>query len=899
MHKSTGLKVDASNAMRIASGRVWTLALVAGLCVSLPAFAQVNRAQPAAKPATPDPAPAAVATPSSPSLAPSPLRPALQSPAWTMEDYAARSLQRLAMVDLRSTGMPDQRDYKLASVLMDLAGKLNPNDADLVRRRIECEWNAGDEESAINSSQQLLKLDPADTVAQLRLISARIARFQTAEERLAAYERFIGAEGKGLDPSIRSRLALDAALLYRERNNEDKFVEKLKQATALDSTNKEAALIATTYFTESINDPVGRLELQSNLLYSDPLDPQVYLNMVDELASGGAFNGASRMFGIAEKILTAAGVALSQDQEMHRLVLAWQVGGPKAVRELLEKSLNTDRHMARQVADHQKVMNVPGEEVIDPLAIRLPRIAEYVRILTSFAEGNKEALDTSLTDLDLTVTKMLTESADDSKRPAQISRADAMRVAADSFLDLNLFRALTGAQLDKLVTDFSKLDPVPDASDTRPAIIAAIVKGNSGDHSTAIAELLPLSIDPASATGEVTDSQLFAQLAKGLFYEKQGQKAEAGAAYREIIKRAPLTMQGALATSLLERLSGKREPVFAKTEALEKLASSIPRWIEDIVNQPRTFVGVSVEPLSTTQDPLSPMLVKMSIRNLGAVPMGLGSNRPINSRFLFTPSIDLKSLDARSLARPEVIDLDRRLRLMPGEKLEAVVWADPGITGWFCETIAGSVIRAKYRAVQGFVTGTKGGIDPGPGCIQTDLPIVVRTTLRESTLGSADLAAEVASANESAVVRLAAAARALVLGEEFNGRKMSTVDRSTMAEAFAKRYAGLSPVARSALVSTLPHAHQAPEFAVFDEVAKQETDPSVLPVVLLTRSSSAEDPFLKSAMESSDPKIKLIAQLQAERLGQNVVCYATFGPDMLHVPKSAESASAGAEKGSK
>ena len=54
-------------------------------------------------------------------------------------------------------------------------------------------------------------LDPSDTVAQLRLISARIGQFQTAEERLAAYERFTGPEGKGLDPAIRSRLALDAA----------------------------------------------------------------------------------------------------------------------------------------------------------------------------------------------------------------------------------------------------------------------------------------------------------------------------------------------------------------------------------------------------------------------------------------------------------------------------------------------------------------------------------------------------------------------------------------------------------------------------------------------------------------------------------------------------------------
>ena len=34
---------------------------------------------------------------------------------------------------------------------------------------------------------------------------------------LAAYDRWLGSEADGVDPSIRSRLALDAALLARER----------------------------------------------------------------------------------------------------------------------------------------------------------------------------------------------------------------------------------------------------------------------------------------------------------------------------------------------------------------------------------------------------------------------------------------------------------------------------------------------------------------------------------------------------------------------------------------------------------------------------------------------------------------------------------------------------------
>lgn len=818
--------------------------------------------------------------PSGPALTASATAEGPVAPVWTIDDYAARSLARLAMMDLRLAGNPNVRDYKLASVLLELAGNIRPEDADLVRRKIESQWNAGDEEAAIAATKVLLKLDPKDTVAQLRLISASIGRLQTVESRLAAYERFLGADGKALDPAIRSRLALDAALLYRERSNDDKFAEKLKLATALDPTNKEAALVAETFFSSAVNEPVGRFELLSNLLYSDPLDPGIYMNMTEELARNGAFVGANRMFRIGEKIQTVAGGSVGGEQELQRLILAWNVGGPKAVREDLEKALNTERHNARQIADRQKVMSVAEEEIIDPMSLRLPRMADQMRALASFAEGNTDALETSLSELSLTIAKMLKESPDDQLRPKEVTKEDAMRIARDAKVDLALIRALTGVQLKQVPEGLADLDPALPENDIRPAIIAALMKLNEGKAEESLAALSGLGIDSGSESPDLSEARLYGEIARARALEALGRKAEAGAAYREIIRSAPLTAQSALAASMFEKLSGKREPLFAKTQELEKLAAAVPRWIEDIVDQPRTFVGVTATPLSTTQEPLSPTLVKLSIRNLGAVPMGLGSNRPLNSRFLFAPNLDLKEADARRFSKPEVIDLDRRLRLMPGETLEAVVWADPGFAGWFSENIASQVVRAKYRMVQGFVTGPRGLIDPGPGCVQSDLPVIVRTTLRESTLGAADFAAEAASAGEGAVVRLGAAARTLVLGESFDARKVAPVDKLTMAQALAKRYPTLSPNARAALVAVVPTGRQAPEFADFDAVVLEEKDPAILPIALLTRCAAADSPALKAALESSDERVKLVAKLQSERLADRATCYATMGPNI-------------------
>ncbi|MGH7243983.1 MAG: tetratricopeptide repeat protein [Phycisphaerales bacterium] len=846
------------------------LACASGL--AMPALAQHKL--------TPATAAASSATSGSPALVPSTTAPVSTVPAWSIDDYAARSLARLAMMDLRLAGNPTVRDYKLASVLFELAGNIRPDDADLVRRKIESQWNSGDEEAAIAATKVLLKLDPKDTVAQLRLVSSSIDRLQTVESRLAAYERFLGPDGRAIDPAIRSRLALDAALLYRERNNDDKFAEKLKLATALDPTNKEAALVAQTFFAAAVNDPVGRFELLSNLLYSDPLDPGIYMNMTEELASNGAFVGANRLFRIGEKIQTAAGAKIGGEQDLERLILAWQVSGPKTVREDLEKSLNTERHNARQIADRQKIQNVPGEEVVDPMSLRLPRVAEQMRALAAFGEGNTDSLETSLSEFDLTVAKMLNESPDDEKRPKGIGKADAMRIARDAKVDLALVRALTGSQLKQVESGMKDLDPPLPTDDIRTAVIAALMKMHDGKAEEALASLTGLGIDTTSESPDLSDARLYGELAKARVLEALGRKAEAGASYREIIRNEPLTPQGALASTLFDKLAGKREPLFAKTVELEKLAAAVPRWIEDIVDQPRTFVGVSTEPLATTQEPLSPMLVKISIRNLGALPMGLGANKPLNSRFLFSPNLDLRDADARRFSKPEVIDLDRRLRLMPGESIEAVVWADPGFAGWFCEDVASQVVRAKYRVVQGFVTGPRGLIDPGPGCVQSDLPIIVRTTLREATLGAADFAAEAQSAGEGAVVRLGAAARTRVLGESFSSLKVTPVDRQTMAQALAKRYPSLSPNARAALAAIVPTAKQSPEFIDFDTVVLEEKDPAILPIALLTRCSSADAPALKAAMESTDERVKLVAKLQSERLADRSTCYATMGTNI-------------------
>jgi tetratricopeptide (TPR) repeat protein len=223
----------------------------------------------------------------------------------------ADAVERLGLLNIRAIHTPTTADYASTALLLGMAQRYSPDDLSLIRRRGEAAWGAGDKDLLMELTSQAIKLDSTNTVAQLRLISSRLSEFQTVEERLSRIEAFLGPKGSSLDASIRSRLALDAALLYRERGDDVKFVEKLKQATQLDSSNKEAAILAMNYYTSRSSDPMGTLEMLTNLLFADPIDPNVHYELATHLASLGAFNEARRFHGVYTSILRKDGSSIN------------------------------------------------------------------------------------------------------------------------------------------------------------------------------------------------------------------------------------------------------------------------------------------------------------------------------------------------------------------------------------------------------------------------------------------------------------------------------------------------------------------------------------------------------------------------------------------------------------
>ena len=123
----------------------------------------------------------------------------------------ADAIEQIALLDLRMQQNPLPLDYQLTYHLLSVAAALEPDDLSLRHTIAAAAWATTDDRLLREATERIVRLDPKDTVAQLRLISDRINDHQTGEERLAAYERYLGPRGESIDPSVRSRLAVDAA----------------------------------------------------------------------------------------------------------------------------------------------------------------------------------------------------------------------------------------------------------------------------------------------------------------------------------------------------------------------------------------------------------------------------------------------------------------------------------------------------------------------------------------------------------------------------------------------------------------------------------------------------------------------------------------------------------------
>ena len=623
------------------------------------------------------------------------------APPMDFQKLIARELARIGHIDLRLQDSPTPEDLAMLDGVLALCQELDPSDPELVRRRVDLAYRLGDPERLEARTRELVRLDPKDTVAQLRLISSNIAKNQTVESRMQAYSRYLGPVGSRLDPAIRSRLALDAALLAREQGDERGFSGLLSQAMQLDSTNKDAAALAATVFSSRIpDDAIGRLELSLNLLLADPVDPNVHLSIAHQLAKGGAFGQAVRFHGLASRIHQAELGRASDQLTTERLVLAWQIQGPEVPLSELTNLLASQRYNAAVQIQSYEAQGIPTIGLLRPEDIRLGEELERVRVLAAHAAGDQDLLARSLDELRASLDLLNQMLLSPSDLPPGVAIEDVQQQTMDLTMALFELHAWTGFNMESIIQRLRD-DPVIFGDNAAPILRAFGALYAEGAEQAEERFRLLIADDPAALIG------------LGLSFERQGRVGEAVNAYSAVARMFPLAAEGAWARSRAGQLSGIDSLISDQSVRLQNLAAGVPNWVDRMIYEPSSAMQMELQFVKSSYRPLEPMQLQITLRNATSKPMGLGGDRPIQSRLLISPTMDVGVQQYLMTALPEVLDLERRLRLNPREEVVAVVDVLPAFSGWFMDSNMESTGRVRVRVTQGFRQDAQGGLTKG------------------------------------------------------------------------------------------------------------------------------------------------------------------------------------------
>ncbi|HEX2836693.1 MAG TPA: hypothetical protein VHN77_01050 [Phycisphaerales bacterium] len=832
----------------MAKTRTNLVAILAGCALALPALAQ-DGAAPGATPMQDAQAPGAAPPP-----APSPSNTALNT-------TAATSLARLALLDVRGIQNPTPDDFTICGLLLKAASAWSPSNTQVLRARIEAAHSAGNQVEVLAATRDLVRADPSDTVAQLRLISSRMSQMQTAQERAEAYRQFLGKQGSRLDSSIRSRLALDAAMLARELGDEKGFVTYLKQATSLDATNKDAALLALSYFSESVDNRTAHFELLTNVFYADPLDPGVMMQLRDELAAADAWDQAQRFHKMAVNVL-AARSDISVDDRLADHGITWHMKGPGEVLSLLNTDLAAMRDRQERMFSQKTQTMTSGYDMRRAEDVRLSLPMDQLRLVAALTLNDTEVTARVIKDLIATNAETSSVLADAARRPQSMNEQDAAQKTLELRVELCVWRLLAKDGVDEVVAMAPELRAALGDDDDLTAILDAWTALRTGNGAEA---------ERIAAESGVISSWL--GVAAALAREERGDTAGAAAVLRQVAEDEPLTALGCYAWSRAKSLDAAY--VNPLTAQIDRLARDVPLWVDAMIARPTQHQRLIVDLAQRDAKAMDPVTLTVRLRNLSPVPLALGTDLALNARLMIIPSIQTGETELIRHLSPDVVMLDQRLRLMPGEELSLVMDPAIGSVGWVAGTASSKPVTEKYRVLQGFVAGDEGARSAGPGCVDVTSLTLSRDAYDPSRSDPAALAQRIAAADEATLVKFAVASRALLVPAQLNSSIGDAHD--ALAAAWAARFPTLSVQAKVAVLCELPPAREVMAMKPLDDVAGTDADLNVLRAYIATQADLPEDPAITRAIAAGDADLATLATLHRARLEAGVRAYATQG----------------------
>jgi hypothetical protein len=696
-------------------------------------------------------------------------------------------------------------------------------------------------------------LDPYDEVVRLLYINEAIERYQTAEQRIAAYETILAPKNRNaLGPAVTSRLANDLALLLDRYGDVDGFSHWLAEAVAADPSNRSAAATAAGFFRANVSDPYGEAELLTTLVMADPTAPDALVMLAELLLEYGAYAGSDRLYELAAESQQALRQFSSQGMLADWAVARWGRGDPEGALGIVQ----LHQRRVDEVYRYEKKQEDPQLTQLDLARLHGPisstlstvRAAVHNRISDDQAAP---ALAAALAEYEIEI-----DQARDARnsRPADVAQRhiEAASVALWLGSDLDVVRR----HLDTARELLGDAGLTPEAEARFEGWIAL----RQHELARAMDVLRPVS-----------DRDIAAKLGLALARREAGELQEAARGLYAVYTTRPGSLLSVWTADVLAEMLGQRVGAGPMATRMEQLVASIPPVVDRFAEDPTLAVSVRLLPTKTTYDPYEPIILNLEITNNAPMPLAIDSGGPIHPQVALETSVQMSREFGLPDIRPVIIDIDRRLRIEPRERLVIPVDIRRGTLGQVLNARPLRGATLSVNAIIGFrVTGEE-NIGPGVLGSEVETPSIRIDGVR---LTRGWIAAAIAAIVEpdsvqdlttiailSHVVPLMQQVRSedpLRALEQFGDRALEEDAATAIAEAYAK----LDAMSRAWLLAVMPRL--SPTLVPVYTMAQTDDNRHVQLMYLLYCLTGVDDPMIDAARRGSHPDVRAVAEVMYE-----------------------------------
>jgi hypothetical protein len=236
---------------------------------------------------------------------------------------------------------PDEANFRAAAAMLQAARRLNPGEPRYPRLLMDALVRTGDEKAMLEAVIAYRRLPGRadDRVAQIEYIDLIVNQMQSVDEKLAYLEGLLTKDA--VPAEVRSVAAVRAAGLHDEKREPAAAARLMDTALQLNPLNLSALRSKASRAGEGMG-AAERLRLTLEMLRSNPAQSELSLFVARTLAEAGLFEESLEWYSAANTAERLRGRALPSGAFIEAMAQLYLAGRDQQARENLDEVLKLD-----------------------------------------------------------------------------------------------------------------------------------------------------------------------------------------------------------------------------------------------------------------------------------------------------------------------------------------------------------------------------------------------------------------------------------------------------------------------------------------------------------------------------------------------------------------------------